>query len=189
MVNSNVCDFAAELSTLRELKMNVRRFARYTLLFFLALLVFPQICKPQEKKKPKSCWDTALTQLAMNECAGKELSTAQTRLDALLKKLGVGPDDPAQKAWENYRDTRLEAIYPRDNVRDFGSVYAMCFAQLRTRLVKGRIRDLNALTTSGEGDACLGLKSVAQKRRYRPAPTEQKIATTMFSQASIPPFK
>jgi uncharacterized protein YecT (DUF1311 family) len=158
--------------------MNVKHFARCTFLFSFSVLIVPQICCAQQKKRPKSCWDTALTQLAMNECAGKELRAEETRLEALLKRLGVGPDDLAQKAWEGYRDAQLEAIYARENGHDYGSVYPMCFAQLRTKLVKGRIRDLNALTTSGEGDVCYGLKSIAERQRDKPAALTQKTATT-----------
>lgn len=111
-----------------------------------ATFLAPQICIAQQRKKPKSCWDTAMTQLAMNECAGSELKAAQTRMAALLKKLSVTPDDPAQKAWEAYRDAQLEAIYPREGTPGYGSVFPMCFAILKTDLTEGRIRDLKALT-------------------------------------------
>ncbi len=129
-----------------------------------ATFLAPQICIAQQRKKPKSCWDTAMTQLAMNECAGSELKAAQTRMAALLKKLSVTPDDPAQKAWEAYRDAQLEAIYPREGTPGYGSVFPMCFAILKTDLTEGRIRDLKALTTSGEGDVCYGLRPVAARR-------------------------
>ena len=115
----------------------------------------------------------------MNQCAGKELKAAETRMNALLKKLGIAPNDPAQKAWEAYRDAQLEAIYPnpKENIGDYGSVFPMCFAKLENALVEGRIRDLKALTTSGEGDVCYGLKPVAQKRSDKPAAAAQKTAT------------
>jgi uncharacterized protein YecT (DUF1311 family) len=129
------------------------------------LLLAPLICTAQQSKKPKSCWDTAMTQLAMNECAGSELKAAETKMAALLKKLGVLPDNPAQKAWEAYRDAQLEAIYPQEGTPGYGSVFPMCFAKLKTDLTEGRIRDLKALTTSGEGDVCYGLGPMAARRR------------------------
>lgn len=85
-------------------------------------------------------------------------------MTALLKKLGVSPDDPAQKAWEAYRDAQLEAIYPKEKINDFGSVYPMCFARAKTALVNGRIFDLRALITPGEGDVCRGLGSITANR-------------------------
>ncbi len=144
--------------------MNLIRCARCAFVLSLATLFLMQICAAQQKKKPKSCWDTALTQLAMNKCAEEDFRAVETRLKALLKKLGIGADDQAQKAWESYRDAQLEAIYPRENIGDYGSVYPMCFAILETKLVEGRIRDLKALTTSGEGDVCYSLKPASQKR-------------------------
>jgi len=157
--------------------MNLRRLIVCALLLVLALNL-TQFCSAQQRKKTKSCWDKALTQGAMNECAGKELQTAEVTLNALLKKLGVGPEDPAQKAWEAYRDAKLEAIYPnpRENWADYGSVYPMCFAILKTKMVEGRIRDLKVLTTSGEGDVCYGLELVSQKQSHTPASLAQNLA-------------
>ena len=143
-----------------------------------AILLAPQICTAQQRKKPKSCWDTAMTQLAMNECAGSELKAAQKRMAALLKKLGVSPDDPAQKAWEAYRDAQLEAIYPREGTPGYGSVFPMCFAILKTDLTEGRIRDLKALTTSGEGDVCYGLRPVAARRNKQLSSTPVNYSRT-----------
>jgi uncharacterized protein YecT (DUF1311 family) len=156
--------------------MTLIRCARCAFLFSIATLVLPQICTAQQKKKVKSCWETALTQSAMNECAGQDLRAVETRLNNLLKKLGIGADDQAQKAWESYRDAQLEAIYPRENIGDYGSVYPMCLAKLRARLVEGRIRDLKALTWSGEGEVCSGLKAVAQGRADIPSVIRQKTA-------------
>jgi uncharacterized protein YecT (DUF1311 family) len=119
-----------------------------------------------------------MTQLAMNECAGSELKAAQTRMAALLKKLGVSPDDPAQKAWEAYRDAQLEAIYPREGTPGYGSVFPMCFAILKTDLTEGRIRDLKALTTSGEGDVCYGLRPVAARRNKQLSSTPVNYSRT-----------
>ncbi len=145
--------------------MNLRHLVFIALIFSYAVLNLPNLGRAHQRKKPKSCWHTALTQGAMNECAGKELRASEARLDALLKKLGVGPEDPAQKTWEAYREAQLEAIYPnpKENIADYGSVFPMCFAIQKRKLVEGRIRDLKALTTSGEGDVCYGLKPVSQK--------------------------
>jgi hypothetical protein len=124
----------------------------------------------------------------MNQCASKELKAAEARMDALLKKLGIGPNDPAQKAWEAYRDAQLEAIYPnpKENIGDYGSVYPMCFAMLENTLVQGRIRDLKSLTFPGEGDVCWGLKPVALRRSRKPSAIQQVAATAMVARNCVP---
>ena len=156
-----------------------RRASAFCALFYLSVLLsFSQVSKAQQRKKPKSCWDTALTQVAMNECAGKELRATETRLTAVLKDLGIAPEDPAQKAWEAYRDAQLEAIYPnpKNNISEYGSVFPMCFALLKTKLAEGRIRDLKALTTSREGDVCFGLKRVSREQGLKPPMNNQTFA-------------
>jgi uncharacterized protein YecT (DUF1311 family) len=150
---------------------------RMIVLMSLAILLIPLICVAQQKKKPKSCWDTAMSQSEMNQCAGSELKAAQTKLAAVLKKLGVSPDAPAQKAWESYRDAQLETIYPKEQIGEFGSVTPMCFAILETHLTNGRIRDLNALITF-EGDVCQGLRRVAERRSNKFFATPVNLSTT-----------
>jgi uncharacterized protein YecT (DUF1311 family) len=107
--------------------------------------------------KPASCSQTAKTQKDLDQCAGKELKQAEARLATLLKRLGIDSSRPEQKAWEAYRDAQLNAIYPpsSDPRQEYGSVYPMCWANLKRKLTENRIRDLKALTTS-EGDACQG---------------------------------
>jgi uncharacterized protein YecT (DUF1311 family) len=149
--------------------MNRTSVVRLIVVLSVLTLIAPHICTAQQGPKPKSCWATAKSQLAMSECAGSELKAAETKMAALLQKQAVSSENPAQKAWEAYRDAQLESIYPKENSKEFGSVFPMCFALLKTKLTEGRIRDLNALTTSGEGDVCYGLKSVAARQSNEPA--------------------
>ena len=115
--------------------------------------------QPSSVAKAQSCSQTATTQTDLSECAGKQLKQAEARLAALLKKLGVDPNSPEEKAWEAYRDAQLKAIYPpvSDERAEYGSIYPMCWATLKQKLTESRIRDLKALTTS-EGDGCLGYR-------------------------------
>lgn len=109
------------------------------------------------KRKPDPCRDTSHTgQQEMDQCAIHELQKTESRLDSLLKQLGIAKDSPEEKAWEAYRDAQLAALYPPEDISSYGSVYPMCLAFLKKKLTEGRIRDLKALTTSGEGDACYG---------------------------------
>jgi hypothetical protein len=87
-------------------------------------------------------------------------------MDSMLRKLGIDSQNPAQKAWEAYRDTQLEAIYPAPaNRASEGSVLPMCRAILESSLIDGRVRDLKHLTKNGEGDVCSGLKPAARNQR------------------------
>ena len=108
-----------------------------------------------------------LTQADMNDCARKDLSRTESRLEKVLKDLGISKDSPEQKAWEAYRDAQLAALYPELPAEkisaEYGSVFPMCYAALRTKLTEGRIRDLKALTSPGEGDVCSGYRSANSK--------------------------
>jgi uncharacterized protein YecT (DUF1311 family) len=95
----------------------------------------------------------------MNECALKDLRKAEAQMESLMKQLGIAADSPEQKAWEAYRDTQLAAVYPSEDVSSYGSVYPMCLATLKKTLTEGRIRDLKALTSPGEGDVCNGYRA------------------------------
>lgn len=104
-----------------------------------------------------------MTQGEMSECAAKELHKAELKMERLLKQLGIAPGSPEQKAWEAYRDAQLTALYPPEDISSYGSVYPMCLAILKKTLTEGRIRDLRALTTSGEGDVCYGYRAPGRK--------------------------
>lgn len=143
--------------------MNIRlwRFAGLT----LGLLMFSSSMAAQSHpQKPDPCKDTSkMTQRELNECAGKELHEAELKLERLLKQLGIGPENPEQKAWEAYRDAQLAALYPQEDISSYGSAYPMCFAISKKALTEGRRRDLKALMISGEGDVCPGYRLQAHK--------------------------
>ena len=119
----------------------------------------PSSAPPVPTNKVESCSQTAKTQTDLSQCAGQELQQAEARLAAVLKRLGIDSNSAEEKAWEAYRDAQLKAIYPpvNDERAEYGSVYPMCWAILKKKLIESRIRDLKALTIS-EGDACLGYR-------------------------------
>lgn len=142
---------------------NLWRFAE--LMLGLVVLSSP-IMAQTHRQKPDPCRDTSnMTQGGMNECAVKELHKAELKLERLLNKLGIRRDSPEQKAWEAYRDAQLAALYPQEDTSSYGSVYPMCLAIFKKALTEGRIRDLKALTTSGEGDVCNGYRPDSAKNK------------------------
>ena len=118
-----------------------------------------QQAQTSSRAKAQSCSQTATTQTELSQCAGEELKKTEARLAAMLKRLGIDPNSPEEKAWEAYRDVQLKAIYPpvSDERVEYGSIYPMCWAMLKQKLTESRIRDLKALTVS-EGDGCLGYR-------------------------------
>jgi uncharacterized protein YecT (DUF1311 family) len=128
----------------------------------LVMLAIP-IAAQTHRQKADPCKGTNITQTEMNECAAKDLRNTELKMERLLKELGIAKDSPEQKAWEAYRDAQLAAIYPQENISTYGSVYPMCLAILKKRLTEGRVRDLKALTISGEGDVCYGYRASSGK--------------------------
>jgi uncharacterized protein YecT (DUF1311 family) len=123
------------------------------------LLLSSPMAAQTHRQNTDPCRDTSkMTQRGLNECAGKELRNTELKMDRLLKQLGINRDDPAQKAWEAYRDAQLAALYPQEDISSFGSVYPMCFTSLKQVLTEGRIRDLKALIRQ-EGDVCSGYRA------------------------------
>lgn len=140
------------------------RFSQFAGLTVGLIMFVSPILAQTQRKKADPCKDTSnMTQLEMNECAATVLRQTELKLERLLKELGIKSDSPEQKTWEAYRDSQLAAIYSQANISSYGSVYPICLAVLKTRLTEGRIRDLKALTISGEGDVCYGYRATGRK--------------------------
>ncbi len=134
--------------------MTTRLWRLVELLLGLVMFSSPMMAQTH-RQKADPCKDTSnMTQGGMNDCAVKELHKAELKVERLLNQLGIRRDSPEQKAWEAYRDAQLAALYPQEDISSYGSVYPMCLAILKKTLTEGRIRDLRALITSGEGDVC-----------------------------------
>jgi len=142
-----------------------RATATVFVLIACSLCVSAQSKRRVHSSKAKDCSDTAQTQSALNECAGKKLSKTDLELGALYKRLLAKASNPvyrqkveaAQTAWIAYRDAELEAKYSAENKQErYGSVYPMCFADDRVELTRQRIEELRALLRAEEGDVCAG---------------------------------
>jgi uncharacterized protein YecT (DUF1311 family) len=150
-----------------------------TIILFLAVSLLTESSHAQQTKR-SSCWNSASSQSAMNECADLDLKASQQRLNSLLRKLGIDSGDPVQKAWEAYRDAQLKAIYPEAHAAEEGSAFPMCWAILKTTLIDGRVRDLKHLITHGEGDVCSGLKPTA-RNQHEPNSTPARSCAVQLS--------
>ena len=127
------------------------------ILFILSMLVF-SIQAFGEDKIPY-----AYTQKGMNEAAAQRLKDAEAEMtkafDDLVMKAGGKIDAivklrKTQTAWEAYRDLQLEAYGPSPDRSSYGSVYPMCFAEVKRELTEARTRELRKMLTPVEGEVC-----------------------------------
>lgn len=138
---------------------------------------FATLASASQKYKPKSCWDTANTQSELNECAASDLDSTDKELNRvyhqILKKYA---DDPvfitkfkaAQRAWLQFRDAELAAVYPHDSEpTQYGSVFPMCHSGEKARITFLRVKELKRWAEGiDEGEVCAG--SVKFKDEVKP---------------------
>jgi len=114
-------------------------------------------------QKSASCWDTALTQVEMNDCAAQEFKKSDDELNRLYPKLlakyeqdqvVVDKIKAVHRAWVTYRDAQIDSWYPEIDQRFYGSVRPMCQALLLARLTEERAKLLSEMLNPTEGDVC-----------------------------------
>jgi uncharacterized protein YecT (DUF1311 family) len=99
------------------------------------------------RRHGKSCWDTAITQGAMNACADAEYRAVKLRFERSWREImGYIDDDKAcadlkatQKAWLAYRDAECGRWG-----NDGGTVEVMNESLCLASLTAARIKDLDA---------------------------------------------
>ncbi len=108
----------------------------------------------------------AFTQGEMNESAAADLKKAELKMADLLKSLHLRAKDypkaekklrAAQNAWASYRDLQIEALWPRTEANCYGSVHGFCILSMKTEFTETRIKQLEAMLSTPEGDVCLSL--------------------------------
>jgi uncharacterized protein YecT (DUF1311 family) len=133
----------------------------------LAIIIIILIAIPISAENKKSCFDTAITQLDLNNCAAIELKEADDELNQVYKEITKRNGDDkvfldrlkaAQRAWFTFRDAELEALFPEVNKQSqYGSSYPMCYANWKATVTKERTQQLKKwITGVREGDVCSG---------------------------------
>src|SRR5437762_4387363 len=125
---------------------------RIALMMFLVLLQSSaseaNSCLEQSKKQAASasndpCWKEASSQLAINECAAKELRKSDADLNDIyqhvLQKYSRNPQAlsrirKAQRSWLAFRDMEIESLFPENERSQSGSVFPMCRALALARI-------------------------------------------------------
>ena len=104
-----------------------------------------------------TCYDTAMTQAAISDCAQAESQSLDKDLNtaykAVLKRFAEKPGfreklKKAQRAWIAFRDLELELV------SSDGSISGMCRSNRQGQLNKERTAYLKSLLESQEGDGC-----------------------------------
>jgi uncharacterized protein YecT (DUF1311 family) len=121
----------------------------------MAFLLLPGLVLAQESRGYVTCIQKAETQSAMTACASEEASHADAELNAVYRKLlaqvagdkvGAAKIKTAYKAWLDYRDAYLEAMYPaEDKQAAYGTIYPTEVNLLRAKLTRQQTSDLRDL--------------------------------------------
>jgi uncharacterized protein YecT (DUF1311 family) len=134
-----------------------------SLVVTFAAIMFLQCGSAQTKGKSltKSCWDTAMTKPAMDDCAQSEFRSADKELNQVYQALvqKIKGDSAAteslknsEHAWLIFRDAQMKALHPHPDQE--GSASAMCQSSQMAELTLQRVKMLQEMLSSEEGDLC-----------------------------------
>lgn len=130
-------------------------------LILCCLITFAGLAQKHKRRDPCA---NALTQFEMNQCAAQEYQRADAELNRIYQQLlSINKEDRqfianlrvAQKAWVNFRDAQMEAVYPApDTLAKYGSVFPMCYRLAQKELTIERTKQLKRMLKREEGDVC-----------------------------------
>lgn len=109
----------------------------------------------------------AKTQMELNQSACNKVKVTEQKIEKLIKRIHkkhqkdnefLSAFDNAQSAWQQFRDKHLKAAFPKENTQQaYGSIYPLCYCQLKAKLNRSRIHQLKQwLIKHQEGDPCIG---------------------------------
>lgn len=137
---------------------------RYLGTTLLLVIVSGSVCA-QQSPEYRACSDGAKTQAAMNACASEEAARADKQLNDVYRTLLQKTTDTAaatkfkvaERAWINYRDAYIDAMYPAENKQaEHGSEYPMEVDLLRAKLTRIQMEALQDLSQrAGEASQSL----------------------------------
>lgn len=137
----------------------------------LTLLASPLAFGAPAVSVPSACWDKAMTQMQMNQCADADFRSADQSLNQVyrqMRSVAAGdanngtPNSPdylqaAQRAWLSYRDKEcLSRTNGGPRAPGAGSMASMAYAICLTALTNARVADLQKQHACSEHDARRG---------------------------------
>jgi uncharacterized protein YecT (DUF1311 family) len=123
---------------------------------YLVVFSFTNLCFATD------CFDTAISQSAMNICAYEQLKASNKKMEALFAKLKVSSNhnrkylvqiDDARRKWIAFRDAQVKLMYPGINKED-GSVVPMCMNIFANDLTEQAVKLMDNTINTAEGDVC-----------------------------------
>ncbi|MDO6447273.1 lysozyme inhibitor LprI family protein [Colwellia sp. 1_MG-2023] len=113
------------------------------------------------------CYDTAMSQLDLNRCAGVNNKKAELEMQRVILEIQrlykgevkfLSNLEQSQQNWETQLELDLNLKFPKaDEALYYGSVFPMCYSSYKTRLMLQRIAFLKEwLEGSKEGEVCSG---------------------------------
>lgn len=131
----------------------------FWVVIFLASVASPSFA--QQSAEASECFKSAMSQLAMNQCASEEAHREDALLDRTYQKLlALQKSDPvataktknAERAWIAYRDAYIAATYPHENKQaEYGTAYPMEVDELYADLTRLQIKAINDLIRAYTG--------------------------------------
>lgn len=129
------------------------------ILFVNATLIPAQSQKDLNTKAKTAC-EKAENKMSMILEKIKKLYESDT---IFISKLII-----SQNSWEKYRDSHLDALYPKSDKSYYGTVFPMCYYNIKTYLTNKRIQEIMKwINGSFEGDVCSGSMKLLQKNKKK----------------------
>jgi uncharacterized protein YecT (DUF1311 family) len=124
------------------------------LLFAVFVYISSIPCHSQESAQFRACTQKEVTQSGLNICASDEAARTDSELNEVYQHLlsrakqVPGAEEKvktAQRAWIQYRDAYLEAMFPSEDKQAYGTMYPMNFDLVRAGLTREHTTALREL--------------------------------------------
>jgi uncharacterized protein YecT (DUF1311 family) len=135
---------------------------RLSFILFAAIFLFNSVpCHSQVSAQYRACDQKAHSQAEINSCANDEDARADSELNDVYRLLfsmaekesgATAKVKVAERAWIQYRDAYLEAMFPaEDKLAYYGSKYPSDFNIVRASLTREQTKKLRELIKQYEG--------------------------------------
>ena len=131
-------------------------------IIFLTVTLLSALPITASQDKYKDCTKSANTQLELTQCAGDDAKRADAELNSVYQQLlskakgnehAIEKIRAAQRAWISFRDAQLAAVFPReDKQAAYGSMYAMCYANIAAEMTRERTAQLRRMLKSWDSE-------------------------------------
>ena len=114
----------------------------------------------------QKCWNNAMTQMAMNNCASQDYQSEDVQLNETYQQIELkyqkNPSflaalKTSEEIWLKFRDAQLAMMYPPELPGNYGSDCEMCQWEYLSQLTHSRTSELKKwLIPPDDSDVCTG---------------------------------